>query len=211
MLKVIIFCNSRILGDGIESLLNQSELYQVLGVATSESEFKGLLSLHHDICITDPFCCDTVLNLSTKNGRAKVLMIDPGIEIIPVYETLKKQIDAGLKGIFPVTAGKDLLFKSLSKLQDGEMWFERRFTEKAISKKNHSLTKIPLTKKEGQILDCICNGFSNKEIADSLFISEQTVKTHCNSLYKKFGVENRLKLALIVTKHRYMNFHSKQL
>jgi LuxR family maltose regulon positive regulatory protein len=49
----------------------------------------------------------------------------------------------------------------------------------------------PMTKRERQMLDFIKTGETNKDIADKLFISEQTVKWHLHQLYKKLGVKNR--------------------
>jgi ATP/maltotriose-dependent transcriptional regulator MalT len=48
-----------------------------------------------------------------------------------------------------------------------------------------------LTKRERQMIDAIVTGETNKEIAEKLFISEQTVKWHIHQLYQKFGVKNR--------------------
>jgi DNA-binding NarL/FixJ family response regulator len=57
-----------------------------------------------------------------------------------------------------------------------------------------------LTKKEMEILHYLCSGFTNKEMSQKLSISEPTVKSHVNHLFKKFGVSNRLKLAICASK-----------
>lgn len=48
-----------------------------------------------------------------------------------------------------------------------------------------------LTGRENEILACIIQGYSNKEIADKLFVSENTVKKHLNNIYSKLGVSRR--------------------
>jgi DNA-binding NarL/FixJ family response regulator len=63
------------------------------------------------------------------------------------------------------------------------------------------LRDIRLTNAEREIVALLCHGFRNKEIAQQQNISEQTVKSHCNKAYKKFGVSDRLQLALEVYKH----------
>lgn len=55
---------------------------------------------------------------------------------------------------------------------------------------------MPLAKREREIAFHICQGYRNKEIAQKLHISEQTVKSHCCRIYKKLGVSDRLQLAL---------------
>jgi DNA-binding NarL/FixJ family response regulator len=50
-----------------------------------------------------------------------------------------------------------------------------------------------LSAREVEILEMICSGYGNKEIADTLFIAEQTVKNHVSKIYAKLGVENRFR------------------
>ena len=62
-------------------------------------------------------------------------------------------------------------------------------------KKNDSLT--PLTAKEKEVLELVSQGFSNKEIADKMYVREVTVKTHLNSIFKKLKVTNRTQAVLL--------------
>jgi DNA-binding NarL/FixJ family response regulator len=64
----------------------------------------------------------------------------------------------------------------------------------------HVDRKIDLTRKEKEIVSLICHGYRNKEIAQKLAITEQTVKSHCNRIFKKVGVSDRLQLALYTHK-----------
>lgn len=61
----------------------------------------------------------------------------------------------------------------------------------------HHEKNTSLAKREKEIIFHICQGFRNKEIAQKLQISEQTVKSHCNRIYRKLGVTDRLQLALL--------------
>lgn len=67
-------------------------------------------------------------------------------------------------------------------------------TEPSV-KKNISLT--PLTAKEKEVLELVSQGFSNKEIADKMYVREVTVKTHLNSIFKKLKVTNRTQAVLL--------------
>jgi len=54
----------------------------------------------------------------------------------------------------------------------------------------------PLSTREKQVVELISQGFRNKEIAERMFISEQTVKNHLHNIFDKLGVSDRLELAL---------------
>ncbi|MDD9302987.1 MAG: response regulator transcription factor [Desulfobacter sp.] len=58
-----------------------------------------------------------------------------------------------------------------------------------------------LTRREKEILDLISSGFSNQKIADELFISPHTVKTHLQNIFGKINVKQRLQAALWAAKH----------
>ncbi|MEW6584525.1 MAG: response regulator transcription factor, partial [Nitrospirota bacterium] len=78
----------------------------------------------------------------------------------------------------------------------GELWLDRKLIKNLLSNMRTFEKKVDLTKKEREIVSLICHGYRNKEIAQRLDISEQTVKSHCNRIFKKVGVSDRLQLAL---------------
>jgi DNA-binding NarL/FixJ family response regulator len=57
---------------------------------------------------------------------------------------------------------------------------------------------ITLTRREQEIADLVCIGFSNKQVAQYLTVSEDTVKLHLNKIYKKLAVRSRPALAALV-------------
>ena len=61
---------------------------------------------------------------------------------------------------------------------------------------------VALSRREREITALVAQGFRNREIADKLFISEQTVKNHMHNIFEKVGVQDRLELALYAIYHR---------
>ena len=59
-----------------------------------------------------------------------------------------------------------------------------------------------LTPKEREVTEFICMGYTNKDIAKIMFISENTVKDHTKKIYPKMGVHSRFELATLVSKNR---------
>jgi DNA-binding CsgD family transcriptional regulator len=62
--------------------------------------------------------------------------------------------------------------------------------------------RVNLTLREKEVLNLIASGYLNNEIAERLFISVHTVKTHISNVYKKINVPNRLQAGFWAVKHR---------
>jgi two-component system response regulator DegU len=63
-----------------------------------------------------------------------------------------------------------------------------------------------LTLREIEVLDCVAQGFSNREIADALFVNEQTVKNHMTSIFRKLDVDDRVQALLLSIKRGWVDF-----
>ena len=66
---------------------------------------------------------------------------------------------------------------------------------------------VALSRRERKVVCLVAQGFRNREIADKLFISEQTVKNHMHNIFEKIGVQDRLELALYAIYHRLHETH----
>jgi DNA-binding NarL/FixJ family response regulator len=63
---------------------------------------------------------------------------------------------------------------------------------------------MTLSVREVEVLDCVAQGLSNKEIADALYITEQTVKNHMTSVLRKLDVSDRVQAVLFAVKHGWI-------
>ena len=118
----------------------------------------------------------------------------------------------GARGFLSSTAPSEILIKAVRACYAGEIWASRKFPgrmmndleeEKDFAGAHISKQEIPghLTRQELKVIMLIASGFRNAEIGEKLFISENTVKTHINRLFKKIDVKNRLQAALWAAKH----------
>lgn len=149
--------------------------------------------INFDIVVTD---LSSFPQFSGKSG--KILLIWDENHPLPHLDELKRMVELGLVGILDNNADPLLLRKAVHKVNNGEMWLDRKLIQKSLCEV-YSHLRPSLSHREEEILELIRCGCSNKTIADRLCISEQTVKTHCYHLYRKFGVANRLQLALRVS------------
>lgn len=110
-----------------------------------------------------------------------------------------------LVGIFYTSDDVQMLQTGIDKILQGDMWFSRKFSQQYIthlrqnSKPVYKQAPRILTRRELQIITFLAMGASNQQIAEQLFVSENTVKTHLHNIFKKIEVKNRVQ-ALIWAK-----------
>ena len=105
----------------------------------------------------------------------------------------------GIKGIALKDTDPDIIIEGINTVLDGGKWFEAGVTEPAlqysIEKPTGSVRSDDLlTKREHEIVDLVCLGLRNRQIADRCDLTEGTVKIHLNSIYRKLGVASRAEL-----------------
>ncbi len=116
-----------------------------------------------------------------------------------------------LAGIFYTSDDIQTLQNGIDKILRGEMWFSRKFSQQYInhlrqnSKPVNNNVPAILTRREQQIITFLSMGASNQQIAEQLFVSENTVKTHLHNIFKKIDVKNRVQ-ALIWAKENISEY-----
>lgn len=130
------------------------------------------------------------LRNSMPEARALMLADDPDEEF--AMQTL----EAGAWGCLSTADSPQVLFKAVAKVAEGERWFGHKVTNAVIDKfiagrqVNRTGTEN-LTPREWEVLALIAQGYSDKEVARSLFISTETARSHVKSIYKKLQVSTR--------------------
>jgi len=148
--------------------------------------------------------------LWTKIGLGTDL--NPARTLIAIFNAERKRniekeaIDRGIRGVFYVNESLDIFAKGVQVIFDGEVWYPRKtisryLLESRAAARASATSAAMLTNREKQILIEMASGASNQEIADALFISLHTVKTHIYNIYKKIRVSNRLQAMLWAAKY----------
>jgi DNA-binding CsgD family transcriptional regulator len=116
--------------------------------------------------------------------------------------TEKKALQQGIRGIFYDNESVAVLLKGILAILQGDLWYSRDMLSHFFVEQPSLLNGADtLTTREKEILVNIASGFTNQEIADTLFISLHTVKTHLYNIYRKINVPNRLQATLWVAKY----------
>merc|ERR1711900_5374 len=103
----------------------------------------------------------------------------------------------GLKGVFYRNESLEVICKGIHALLEGELWMSRDLMARLILfyRKYQSNAFRPacgLTNREMEIISLLSAGSSNQQIADKLFVSEHTVKSHLYNIFRKINVHNRI-------------------
>ncbi len=105
----------------------------------------------------------------------------------------------GIKGIALKDSDPEVIINGMKTILAGGKWFEQSVTEPAlqysVDKPSRTVRSDDLlTKREMEIVDLVCLGLRNRQIADRCALTEGTVKIHLNSVYRKLGVASRAEL-----------------
>ena len=110
-------------------------------------------------------------------------------------------LNAGAKGYMLKTSSADELFHAVQKVAAGELAIEQEVSKKVEYHRNHVELHEELTARERDVLQLIAKGYENQRIADELFISLKTVKTHVSNILAKLEVSDRTQAAVYAFQH----------
>jgi two-component system, NarL family, nitrate/nitrite response regulator NarL len=211
-IRVLIADGQPIVLEGLRSVLAQHSTIQVVGEAADGMEaIDKSVHLDPDIVLMDlklPRVDGlTVLrSIQTRAPRTKVMIFSSSENKDEFVEAMK----LGCSGVLLKDGPVSLIEKSLQKVQAGEIWLDSNttaavirqfasptdFVASAPSNGKPSRERAQLSQREREIIVLIAQGYKNKEIAEKMFITEQTVKNHLHNVFDKLGVSDRLELAL---------------
>ena len=187
--KILLVDDHTILLDGLKSLLHKSDKNLTIETAASGIEaLQKLKSFNADIVITD-------LNMPGMDGMELIKAIKeqlPPTKIIVLslhdeahyIRTVMKHRVQGY--ILKNDSGTELI-EAVEKVLEGKTYLSSKISEIMMDQLDQPATEQLLSERELQILKLITAEFSNKQIADKLFISERTVETHRKNIFRKAG------------------------
>ncbi|EGQ7823710.1 LuxR family transcriptional regulator [Vibrio parahaemolyticus] len=196
---VLLFTFNNIQGRGLQTAIEQNLEKPVLLTQGADVNFPSTRDEHY-VAIVDsslPELPEVKQTLSElEHVDATVLVnAEPNLRI----ESLLTW--SNLKGLFYFEDDFDKVMMGLKGILNGENWLSRDILNQLIGyllSLNNTVgeleTKLEmeLTRREMQVLTALCQGGSNLDIADSLFVSEHTVKSHLYSIFRKLEVKNRM-------------------
>jgi len=211
--RIMIADDHPIVRDGLKKLLLLEDDFEVIGEAGDGREvLEKVRELDPDVLLLDLRMPNldglaTLQALTQVNKRTRVIILTASEDKNEFVQAMK----LGCSGIVLKQTAPDLIVKSIRKVHLGEIWLDshttaavmRQFSTHLDSENSGPVAvggktreRSPLSTREREIVALVAQGYKNKEMAEKMFISEQTVKNHLHNIFDKLGVSDRLELAL---------------
>jgi DNA-binding NarL/FixJ family response regulator len=207
-IRVVLADDHPIVRDGLKKLLSLEEDIEVVGEASDGREVLQIVQdKEPDVVILDLRMpnldgLSALQALQQLNKKAKVIILTASEDKNEFVQAMK----LGCSGIVLKQTAPELIVKSIRKVYAGEIWLDshttaavmRQFSSPAemLGGTGKARERSPLSQREREIVSLVAQGYKNKEMAEKMFISEQTVKNHLHNIFDKLGVSDRLELAL---------------
>lgn len=139
---------------------------------------------------------DVLRRLRTLPDSPRTIILAGNISDDEVMEAMR----LGAKGVVLKEMAPTLLVQCIRRVAGGGVWLEKEAISRAIEKllqneERRSKAAETLTPREIEIVRMVARGLGNREVAEKLFISEGTVKTHLHTIYEKLAIKGRVQLA----------------
>jgi len=207
--NIIIVDDHLIFRQGLKSIITLENIANVIGEASNGLELMDLLEdLKPDLVLMD-------IDMPHMNGleaTEKAIELMPELKIIAFSmfsdeEYYYKMIDRGVKGFILKTSGINELENAIHNVMSGDSYFSNELLRKIINNfgRPNTIKQTALdnlTDREIEVLQQICLGLSTEEIAEKLFISPKTVKSHKSNLLEKTVCKNTPSLILFAIKNK---------
>ncbi len=204
---------------GIKELIEIESDFDVVATATSASVAISLIKKYRpEIVLMD-------INMPEKDGLtaiAEIEKLDLGVRTIALTgyddpDLIFRAMKIGAKGYILKTMASAQLIYAIDEVASGKIYlpatlssrffeyFQKSFKEEtqAISDEENLLNY--LTQREEEVLDLLTQGVTYKGVAQKLFISETTVKTHVNNIFQKLQVNDRTQAVLYALNNGFLN------
>jgi len=205
--RVVLADDQEIIRTGLRMILNAQPGIEVVGEAADGREAVDLARrLRPDVCLFD-------IRMPVMDGiEATRQLAGPEVDhplavvVITTFdldEYVHGALKAGARGFLLKDAGPELLVQAIHAAASGDALIAPSVTARLLATFSNARAGAPraepvdpLTVREEEVLLTVARGRTNAEIADELYISLSTVKTHLASLMNKLGARNRVEIAM---------------
>ncbi len=208
-MKVMVVDDDALIRDSLTLILDMEEDFHVIGTASNGQEALELSgTLKPDLILMD-------VRMPVMDGVLGTRMIQqqyPGIKIIILTtfkdeEYIKEALKNGASGYLLKSQPAESIVETLRAVAKGNMVLQadvaNSLTELISNRKKVSRHDFGLTDREMAVLEMVGEGYSNREMAEKLYLSEGTIRNYMTVLLDKLSLRDRTQLAIFFVKHFY--------
>jgi DNA-binding NarL/FixJ family response regulator len=202
MIRVLLVDDQELVREGLRRILHSDEGFEIVGECADGAQVDtSVQQLRPDVVVMDVRMKDVdgieaTLRLRTRDDAPPVLVLTTFDD----DEVLSGALRAGASGFVLKDAPGEELVRATRVVAGGDAWLDPSVTERVLARFRSATTPTngeaaarveQLTARERDVLRLLGRGASNATIADTLFVSEATVKSHVGHIFAKLGVRDR--------------------
>lgn len=217
-IKILLTDDHKLIREGVEAMLKGTEDIEVIGsVPSGEDAINEVNNNRPDVILMDIL----MGGMTGIEATRWIKESDPTIKIVILTMEISKDyvsaaIKSGVDGYLPKDVDKETLIQAIRTVNKGERFFNDAIMKLVFEDfYSHEKLKSPskrlpneLTKREYEILGLVASGKTNRELAESLFISIKTVETHKTNILEKLGLKNTTELIKYAIKNKIISIDS---
>ncbi len=202
-IRVFLADDHAVVRKGLETLIGAQPDMAVVGIAADgEEAVQKALQLNPDVILLDiqmprKSGLEAIAEIKAANPAARILVLTSYSEDATIFGAIK----SGALGYLLKDSSPSDLIHAIRSVHAGRASLDPEIAMKVIQELNKvpaniPLTDDPLTSREVEVLRLVARGKTNNSIADELFVSERTVRTHISNILGKLHLANRTQAAL---------------
>lgn len=214
-IRILLADDHPVVRIGVRNMLQSDRAFEVVGECGDGDEaITQTLELLPDILLLDLY----MPRLPGLEAMRAIMSGSPTVKIVLLTSTISTQqiieaLQIGARGIVLKDALADHLTSAIRAVVGGDYWIGGKRVVNLVGALHELMQKaaIPdrktfgLTPREMEVVGCIVEGCSNRDIAKQFSLSEETVKRHLSNIFDKTGVSTRLELAMFAIAHHLVN------
>jgi two-component system, NarL family, response regulator LiaR len=201
-IRLLLVDDHVVVRQGLRMVLALEPDLEIIGEANNGQEALNLIKkLSPQVVLMD-------LLMPVMDGVSAIRAVKkdyPDIEVVALTSVLEDRlvidaVEAGAAGYLLKESGPEELIEAIRAAAKGEVRLHPKAQKRLIKEVRTPEMRESLTERETETLRLVAKGMSNKEIAESLTVSEVTVKTHVSSILSKLNLQSRTQAALFALK-----------
>lgn len=210
MIRIVVADDHEMVRIGVCAYLNAQPDMEVIAEATNGRDAVEQALLHRPDCILMDYVmpelngAEAATEILAAWSNARIMMVTSFLDDDKVYPAL----EAGVISYILKTSNAKQIAEAIRQTVQGQSVVEPEVTQKMMQRMRRPAEPAlheQLTEREIEVLELLCKGRTNQEIADELFIALKTVKTHVSNILSKLGVQDRTQAVVYAFSNKLFN------